>query len=258
MDVQYPLSIVVPVHNEEECIRRVLEELLASLEGVDFEVILVDDGSTDRTAGTIDGMISCCRRIRLLRLGGHFGKGAALSAGIAAASNEVIVTLDGDGQIDPADVLRVAGCMSAGLDLVHSYRTRRVEKGEKWLASGIFNFLVGIFFRTRSKDNNSPLNAFRKSAVRGICFDYGLYRFIVPVALVRGLKVAHVGVGHRPRMGGNSKYGIGRLVRGAVTLPIAFSVAYLGIRIPSRTPGSPGLGARGLPRLQTVKLPFHG
>src|SRR5437879_8481159 len=174
------VSIVVPVFNEEANVSILQSELRAALSGLDYEIVFVDDGSTDRSAEKIE----VAPNIRILRFERNTGQSAALYAGIRAARGETIVMIDGDLQNDPADIPRLLEQISRGADLVCGYRAKRKDTITKRMTSRIANFVRSRFTKDYVRDTGCTLKAMRRECVDALVPFKGMHRFIP--ALVRG------------------------------------------------------------------------
>src|SRR4051812_27987303 len=215
------LSIVVPVFNEEENIAILQSELATALAGTDYEIIFVDDGSTDRTAARIERSST----VRLVRFEQNRGQSAAIYAGAQAARGKVVVFIDGDLQNDPADIPRLVRGISDGADLVCGYRTKRKDTTSKRLTSRIANFVRSRFTGDGVRDTGCTLKAMRRECVRALVPFKGMHRFIPALVKGAGYRLIEVPVNHRPRRFGQSKYGFGsRAVRATVDM---FGVRWL-------------------------------
>jgi glycosyltransferase involved in cell wall biosynthesis len=206
-----PLSIVVPVYNEEESIGPLLERIHGSLEGLAYEVILVDDGSVDRSFELIRSFAIRDPRVRCIRFRGNFGQTAALSAGIDAARGDVIVTLDADLQNDPADIPRLIEKLDEGFDVVSGWRkARRDNSWRRVLPSRIANWLISRITGVKLHDLGCTLKAYRREIIQGVQLYGEMHRFIPIWAVGEGARVTELPVDHHPRRFGVSKYGLGR------------------------------------------------
>ena len=221
------LSVVIPVHNEERSVAFLLEELEAALEplGRPWEAIFVDDGSTDGTFGALTRLHARHDHVRVVRLRRKFGKAAALAAGFEQARGDVIVTIDGDGQDDPAEIPRLLAKLDEGFDLVSGWKSRRRDPLSRRLLSRLFNSVTGRVSGLRLHDLNCGLKAYRAAAVRELNLYGELHRFIPVLAHNQGYRVAELPVNHRPRAHGRSRYGVERYLRGFLDL---FTVAFMG------------------------------
>ena len=221
------ISIVVPVHDEERSVALLFDELQAALEPLarDWEVIFVDDGSTDGTFGALTRLHAQHDEVRVVRLRRNFGKAAALQAGFIQARGEVVVTIDGDLQDDPAEIPRLLAKLEEGFDLVSGWKAKRQDPWTRRFLSKIFNFTAGRVSGLHLHDMNCGFKAYRVEVVKGLRLYGELHRFIPVLAQYRGYRIAEVPVNHRPRTHGRSRYGIERYLRGFFDL---MSVSFLG------------------------------
>ena len=223
------VSIVVPVFNEVASLEPLLAEIdaaLADAVGEDYEVVFVDDGSTDGSTEVLRRLVAGRPRARLVRLRRNFGKAAALAQGFAAARGERVVTLDADRQDDPAEIPRLLAALDdGGLDLVSGWKQRRQDPWEKRLASRVFNWTVRRVTGIPLHDFNCGLKAYRREVVDTISVYGELHRYIPVVAAQAGFRVGEVKVAHRRRAAGRSKYGWQRYLRGYLDL---LTVLFLG------------------------------
>ena len=210
------LSIVVPLFNERENVKPLYEALKPVLDGmsVDYEIVLIDDGSTDGTAGELAGIASD-PRIKVIEFRRNFGQTAAFAAGFDHASGEVIITMDGDLQNDPADVPKLYAMIADGdYDLVSGWRKNRQDTFvNRKLPSMIANWLISKVTGVKLHDYGCSLKAYRSDVVKNMKLYGEMHRFIPAVANWYGVSVAEVETTHHPRRMGKSKYGIGRTVR---------------------------------------------
>ena len=202
------VSVVVPVYNEEACVAEVLAELFRVLDatlGRPYEVLAVDDGSTDATPALLRRAAAAEPRLRVLRLEPNAGQSAAFCAGFRAARGATIVTLDGDGQNDPADIPAVVAALDR-CDCCCGYRaTRRDTASRRWasrLANGVRNRALGETIR----DTGCSVKAFKAPFVRDLQPWDGLHRFFASFVAMRGGRIEQLPVNHRPRSAGRSKY----------------------------------------------------
>ncbi len=208
------ISAVIPVFNEQESLPGMFDELLSVLRGLgaDFEVVAVDDGSSDRSWEAIKAGRARYPEIRGIRLGRNFGQTSALSAGISAARGELIVTLDADGQNDPADIPRMIAKLAEGYDLVNGWRK---DRKDQWLSrivpSRIANWLIGKFTGLQLQDFGCTLKVYRAEVLKGIHLYGEMHRMIPALAFWAGARVVETEVRHRPRSGGESKYNLARI-----------------------------------------------
>jgi glycosyltransferase involved in cell wall biosynthesis len=221
------ISVIVPVHDEERSIALLHDELASTLaqSDVPWEVIFVDDGSTDGTFAALTRLHAAHDNVRVVRLRRNFGKAAALGAGFAEAQGDVVVTIDGDLQDDPAEIPRLLAKLEEGFDLVSGWKTKRRDPLTRRIPSRIFNVVTGRLSGLRLHDLNCGLKAYRADVVRGMPIYGELHRFIPVLAHYRGFRVAELPVNHRPREHGRSRYGMERYVRGFLDL---LTVTFMG------------------------------
>ncbi|MBU6303084.1 MAG: glycosyltransferase family 2 protein [Verrucomicrobia bacterium] len=220
------LSVVIPLFNEEENVAPLQIEVEAALAHLDYELILVDDGSSDATVSRIRPGA----RVRVLEFARNTGQSAAMFAGIMAARGEVIALLDGDLQNDPADVPRLMEAIERGeADLVCGYRANRRDSGFKRLQSRIANAVRSRFTGDGVRDTGCTLKAMRRDCRAALVPFRGMHRFIPALVKAAGFRVVEVPVHHRARQHGESKYG-GGLRRAVPATEDMFGVRWLNSR----------------------------
>lgn len=224
------LSVVIPVHNEEENIHELMTQLKTALEllHTSYEIIFVDDGSSDSTNQFITEAATHDPTTKLITLRRNFGQTAAMSAGFDAAEGQVIISMDGDLQNDPADIPRLLGKMNEGYDLVSGWRANRQDKFlSRRLPSSIANKLISKITNVHLHDYGCTLKAYKREIVKGIGLYGEMHRFIPALASWMGVKVAEIPVNHRPRMRGRSHVGISRTLRVPLDLiTVKFLLSY--------------------------------
>jgi glycosyltransferase involved in cell wall biosynthesis len=238
------LSVIIPILNEAESLPQLARELDAAAEknGFDLQIIMVDDGSRDRTWQTISELAANDPRILGIRFRRNFGKAAALSAGFHAAEGERIVTMDGDLQDDPAEIAALLAKLDEGFDVVSGWKRERHDPPGKVLPSRVFNWLVSKLMGVPLHDHNCGLKAFRREVMHEIRLYGELHRFVPVLAAAKGFRTGEVVVKHRPRKHGRSKYGVSRLSKGLLDLlTVKFIIGY-GQR-PQHLLGTVGLAA---------------
>lgn len=210
------LSVVVPLLNEEANAAELVRQVREALDGFRrWELILVDDGSTDRTPEIIQALALDDPRIRPVLLARRYGQSTAMQAGFDQARGEVVVTLDGDLQNDPRDIPGMVEKLREGYDLVVGYRVRRKDhlirrKIPSWVANRIIRAITGVPVR----DNGCSLKAYSGGLIRQVRLYSDMHRFIPAIAAgTAGASIAEMPVNHRPRVAGVSKYGISRVLR---------------------------------------------
>jgi len=212
------LSIVIPVFNEEENIRLLYTELKEVLisNSFDYEIIFIDDGSTDNTFSELKSIIEEGEKnFRVIQLRKHFGKSAALTAGFHNTKGKIIVTLDGDGQDNPHDIPLLVEALTDDIEIVCGWRYKRHDSFLfKKFPSKIYNFLNRLFNRMNIHDSGCTLRAYRREAIAEILLLDGDHRYLPAILYNKGFRLAEVKVNHRSRFGGKSKYGWKRLFVG--------------------------------------------
>ena len=199
------ISVVIPLYNEQDNIEPLQNEVAAALAGIDYELILIDDCSSDDTVKNI------ARRpeVRVIEFAKNTGQSAAMYAGIYAAKGDVIVLLDGDRQNDPADIPKLLAEIEKGADLVCGYRANRKDTTFKRIQSRIANFVRSRFTGDGVRDTGCTLKAMRRDCREALVPFYGMHRFIPALIKGMGYTLAEVPTHHRPRTTGVSKYGFG-------------------------------------------------
>lgn len=208
------LSIVIPVHNEEQNILPLAEELGKALAGMRAEFLFVDDGSTDTTREQLQEAARRDDRIRVAHLRRNLGQTAAMAAGFRLARGEAVVTLDGDLQNDPADIPALVA-MLKDWDVVCGVRAKRRDTWLKRISSKIANGFRNWATGDNIVDTGCTLKAFRRSWLQNLELYRGMHRFLPTLLKMRGARVTQVSVRHRPRRAGQTHYGTwGRMVKG--------------------------------------------
>lgn len=198
------LSVVVPLYNEEDNVALLVGEIEAALTGWDFELILVDDGSSDATVARIPRH----RWVRVLEFTRNTGQSAAMHAGIMAAQGELIGLLDGDLQNDPADLTRLVAMIDQGADLACGWRAQRQDTWSKRWQSRIANAVRQHFTRDGVHDTGCSLKVMRRPCREALLPFNGMHRFIPALIAAAGYRVMEMPVHHRPRLHGLSKYNL--------------------------------------------------
>jgi dolichol-phosphate mannosyltransferase len=207
------VSVVVPLFNEEENVPLLQGELSAALSGLDYEIIFVDDGSTDGTVRRI----APDPRVRLVQFERNAGQSAAMYAGLNSARGNVAVLIDGDLQNDPADIPRLLAEFEHGADLVCGYRAQRKDTVVKRITSRVANFVRSRFTKDGVRDTGCTLKAMKRECVAALLPFKGMHRFIPALVKGAGYRLVEIPVNHRPRKFGLSKYGLGNRALRATT-----------------------------------------
>ena len=222
------LSIVVPLYNEEESLRPLygaITHAVAPL-GISFEIVFVDDGSRDATVRIADEIARSDPRVCLVKFRRNYGQTPAMAAGIAQASGDVIVTMDGDLQNDPTDIGALLRKIDEGYDIVVGWRFDRQDKlVSRKIPSRIANALIAKVTGVPIKDNGCSLKAYRASLIKKIPLYSEMHRFIPAMASIAGPKIAEIKVQHHARQFGSSKYGLSRIYKVLLDLMVIKTVA---------------------------------
>ena len=216
MNSNVELSIVVPIYNEEESLPFLVNQLLEVLQPMEetFEIVLVNDGSSDNSAEVIRKLSFDIPELVGVLLRKNYGQTAAMAAGFDISSGEIVVTLDGDLQNDPADIPLLVNKIRDGFDLVSGWRYRRQDAAiSRKLPSKIANRLIGKVTGVRLNDYGCSLKAYRKEVLTDMRLYGELHRFLPVLANIEGARITEVKVNHRARQFGSSKYGIDRTFR---------------------------------------------
>ena len=210
------ISVVVPFFQEEDVIRPFFEELLGVLDALDCscEVVAVDDGSRDATFARLAAVRDGDARVRVVRFRRNFGQSAAIAAGFEHARGEIVVTLDGDMQNDPAEIPRMLAVLDQGADVVSGWRREREDLfATRILPSRIANGIIRRVTGVKLHDFGCGIKAYRAEITRGIRLYGEMHRFLPALAADLGAEVAELPVNHRARTIGESKYGLSRTLR---------------------------------------------
>src|SRR5438034_1869333 len=224
------LSIVIPVRNEAPVLKELHRELSQALgaSGRSYELIVVDDGSTDESFEILARLQAGDPRLRVIRFRRNFGQTAAFAAGFAHARGRVIVTSDGDLQNDPRDIPKMIEMLDRGHDIVCGWRKARKDPFlSRRLPSTIANRLISFATGVHLHDYGCSLKAFRAEVVKPLKLYGEMHRFLPAIASEQGVSIAEVVVNHRERRHGRSKYGIGRTIRVVLDLmTVKFLLSY--------------------------------
>lgn len=224
------LSVVVPLFNEEESLPELalqLNDELSKVVGNRWEVIFVDDGSTDKSFEVIKSIRERNRRFKAIRFRGNFGKAAALSAGFQEAKGMIVITMDADLQDDPAEIPNLIAKLKEGYDLVTGWKKKRRDPITKTIPSKVINKITSWVTGVKVHDMNCGLKAYRRDVVKSLDIYGEIYRYIPALANWEGFRVTELPVTHHSRRYGKSKYGFTRFVKGALDLlTVLFTTKY--------------------------------
>lgn len=209
------VSVVVPAFNEQELIGQVIPRFLESLsrQRRSFELIVVNDGSRDRTGAILDQLAAREPRLKVIHLVRNYGQTAAMMAGFWAARAPVIVPLDADGQNDPDDIEMLVDKLEEGYDVVSGWRKDRKDPWLRSFVSRVANRLIGFITDVRLHDYGCTLKAYRAHMIRDARLFGEMHRFIPVYTSMHGARICELVVRHHPRTAGRSKYGYGRVVK---------------------------------------------
>lgn len=215
-----PLSVVIPVLNEEEnipCIYPKLRDVMDKLYG-EYEIIFVDDGSTDNSFEILKEIHSKDSKVKIIKFRKNFGQTAAISAGVDHSKGNIIVTMDSDLQNDPRDIPKLLQKIDEGFDVVSGWRILRRDPFTKKIPSSISNFLARQLTGLNIHDFGCTLKAYKREVLTDLELCGEVHRYIPALVAWEGFKIAEVGVKHHPRRKGKTKYGWKRFVKGLLDL----------------------------------------
>lgn len=253
------ISVIVPVYNEEDNVAEGYAEISRILRsmGREYEIIFVDDGSSDETLRRLQAVSQGDLSTRILELRRNFGQTAAMAAGFDHARLDIVVTLDGDLQNDPAEIPRMVEKLEEGFDMVAGWRKNRQDRFlSRKLPSMIANYLISWSTSVQLHDYGCTLKVMTREVAKGIRLYGEMHRFIPALAAEMGAKIAELPVNHRPRRHGKSKYGISRTLRVLLDLiTVKFLLGYS--KRPIHLFGTVGLLSSGLGFLLLLKLTYE-
>lgn len=213
------ISVIIPVYNEVESINELYKQLLKALQEFSrYEIIFIDDGSSDGSVETIKKISELDNSINLIQFHRNYGKSAALAEGFKHAKGNYIVTMDADLQDDPKEISNLINKLEEGFDLVSGWKKDRKDPLSKRLPSKLFNFVTRLFTGVNIHDFNCGLKIYRKAVVKTLELYGGRHRYIPAMVGQKKFKVSEIIVNHRPRIYGETKYGGSRLFHGLFDL----------------------------------------
>ena len=208
------LSFIIPILNEQDSLSELYDEILQNCVSYDYEIIFIDDGSSDNSFGVMQQLAAKDEKVKVIKFRRNFGKAAALQLGFTIASGEIVFTLDGDLQDNPVEIPHFIEKINEGYDLVSGWKRKRHDPLYKTLPSKLFNFVTAKTFRLKLKDYNCGFKAYRHPLEKELTLYGEMHRYIPVLAHSLGYKVGEIAVTHRPRKYGKSKYGKERYLRG--------------------------------------------
>jgi glycosyltransferase involved in cell wall biosynthesis len=211
-EVRQPeLSVVIPLFNEALSLESLHTEIGHALADFDYEILYVDDGSTDNSFSILTDIQKKTKNVRVIRFRRNFGQTAAMSAGFKYARGKIIIPMDADGQNDPADIPKLVAKLNEGYDIVSGWRKERKDNAvTRTLPSRVANWMIGKITGIRLHDYGCTLKAYRADSIKQIRLYGEMHRFIPALARWGGEKVVEMVVNHRPRTTGQTKYGLSR------------------------------------------------
>jgi glycosyltransferase involved in cell wall biosynthesis len=227
------LSIVIPVYNEEDSIKPLYETLVESLNplNLDYEIILVDDGSTDNTPANAKEITQSDSKLKLVKLKRNYGQTTGLHAGFQEAKGDIIITMDGDLQNDPSDIETMVNKINEGYDIVLGWRHDRKDfLISRKIPSKIANWLISKVTGVPVKDNGCAIRAYRGEVIKKFPMYSEMHRLMPVITALSGARFAQIKVKHHERKFGKSKYGLSRIYKvliDMVALKIIFAFFYL-------------------------------
>lgn len=229
----YPvkISVIIPLLNEEESLRELasrLESVLSTLASDAYEVLFIDDGSTDSSYQVLKEINAANPRFQAIRFRRNYGKSAALAVGFARAEGEIVITMDADLQDDPQELPALCAKLDEDFDLVSGWKKKRYDPWHKTMPSKLFNAVTSKMSGITLHDFNCGLKAYRREVVKSIQIYGDMHRYIPALAHWEGFRVAEIAVQHHPRKFGVSKFGAKRFVTGFLDLlTVVFTTKYI-------------------------------
>ncbi len=212
------LSFVIPVYNEEESLEILYAEIIANLNGKSYEIIFIDDGSSDSSFKIMSQLAEKDNCVKIIKFRRNFRKAAALQTGFNAAEGDIVFTMDADLQDNPVEIPRFIEKLEEGYDLVTGWKKKRHDPIGKTLPSKLFNAVTSNTFGLKLHDYNCGFKAYRKELIKELDIYGEMHRYIPALAHSKGFHVAEIVVDHRAREYGKSKYGNERYIRGFLDL----------------------------------------
>lgn len=214
------ISIIIPVYNEKDNAEILYKKIIQVIDSLNykFEVIFIDDGSTDGTYQQLEQIHSKDKRFKIIKHRRNFGKAEAYSSGFMYACGDIIITMDGDLQDDPQEIPKFIEKLRDGYNIVNGWRYQRKGPLTKRIPSKIFNKVTSFLSGVKLHDFNCPFKAYKHEVVKSLQIYGGLYRFIPIIAIKRGFSIAQIKIKNSPRIYGKSKYGASRFINGFLDL----------------------------------------
>lgn len=208
------ISFVIPVFNEAESLETLYKEIVSEVTGYIYEIIFIDDGSTDNSFAIMQKLSESDARVKVIGFRRNFGKSAALQCGFTKVTGEAVFTMDSDLQDNPKEIKPFLRKLEEGYDLVSGWKKKRHDPLGKRIASRFFNFVTSCIFKIKLHDFNCGFKVYRREVVQEIDIYGEMHRYIPVLAAAKGFRVTEKEVEHRPRVHGKSKFGKERFFRG--------------------------------------------
>ena len=212
------LSFVIPVYNEDQSLKQLYAEIIENTSNMKYEIIFVDDGSTDSSFEIMQELSKEDKKVKIIRFRKNFGKAAGLQSGFDAITGDIIFTMDADLQDDASEIPNILKKLEEGYDLVTGWKKKRKDPISKTGPSKLFNSIVSSSFGLKLHDFNCGFKAYRKEVIEELDIYGEMHRYVPALAHAKGFKVAEIPVHHRSRKFGKSKYGAERYLRGFLDL----------------------------------------
>lgn len=212
--MQESISIIIPIFNERLNIQPLYDEVIEAMTAYDFEIIFVDDGSTDKSFEIYEKITQEDSRVTAIRFSTNYGKAAAYTAGFQAANGDIVVTMDGDLQDDPTDIALLLEEMARGYDCVVGWKKTGKSSFTKFLLSKLFNAPIRLLSSVKLKDMNCPLKAMKAEVAKNLQIYGNLHRYIPLLTGLKPSQVSQVPVKNRQRLHGSTKYGFNKYAHG--------------------------------------------
>ena len=229
--VRGTITVVIPLLNEDESLQELasgLERVLDRVAPGRWDVLFIDDGSTDRSFDVIENIHTHNSRFRAIRFRRNYGKSAALGLGFAEAKGDIVITMDADLQDDPNEIPALISKLEEGYDLVSGWKRKRFDPWHKTIPSKLFNTVTSVMSGVRLHDFNCGLKAYRSSVVKTVQVYGEMHRYIPALAHWEGFRVTEIPVQHHPRKFGTSKFGMSRFLKGFLDLlTVMFTTRYV-------------------------------
>ncbi len=212
------LSFVIPVYNEADSLKILYGEILENIKGYDYEIIFIDDGSTDSSFEVMNNLAAEDTKVKIIKFRRNFGKSAGLQTGFEASNGDVIFTMDADLQDNPIEIPNFLSKLEDGADLVTGWKAKRHDPISKTIPSKLFNRVTSNTFGLKLHDYNCGFKAYRREVIEELDIYGEMHRYVPALANAKGFSIAEIPVQHRKREYGKSKFGAERYLRGFLDL----------------------------------------